>query len=459
MLHESALQLFRTAPLRTLQIPFWLQQGKAVLKQQLAERTQFDAASLPYDEDVLAWLRQQRTAGRRIILCTASDQSIARAIAAHCGCFDEVMASDGVVNLEGRHKAQALVQRFGRGGFDYVGNSRADVPVWQQARRAVVVGGNPSILASARASCEVEQVFPSERPGFTTWRRALRVHQWAKNVLLFVALFAAHRVTEIQAWGQLLLAFAAFSLCASSVYIANDLMDLESDRQHPRKRARPFASGAIPAWVGVALVPVLALASLALSLLVGKMFVLWLSAYFLLTWAYSWWLKRVALVDCLTLASLYTLRVVAGAAAAGLALSFWLLAFSGFLFMSLAFVKRYTELQVQQAAGKDKAHGRGYVTSDAPLIQILGVTSGYVAVVVLAMYLNSDAVVLLYKNPYLAWFAVPVIAYWISWLWLCAHRGEMHDDPLVFALFDKPSLVAGALFGVALLLGSLRLPF
>jgi 4-hydroxybenzoate polyprenyltransferase len=252
----------------------------------------------------------------------------------------------------------------------------------------------------------------------------------------------------------LILAFLSFSLCASSVYIVNDLLDLESDRQHPRKRHRPFASGLVPASIGVVLAPLLLLGSLALAQHVGGHFVPWLLFYFVLTCAYSWRLKSLMLVDCLTLAMLYTLRIVAGAAAMSMGLSFWLLAFSVFLFLSLAFVKRYAELEVQILQGKQKAHGRGYYTSDASLLQTMGITSGYAAVLVLAFYLNSEAVISLYKSPEIIWGTVPVMLFWISWMWMKAHRGEMHDDPLVFAVKDKASLLAGVVFAAILATGA-----
>lgn len=455
MLHEATLQLARTAPWQGLLVPGWLLKGKAVMKRHLALRTQADAEFLPYNEALLDWLLEQRKSRRYLVLCTASDWSQAQAVADHCGLFDEVMASDGTTNLAGRHKAQALVERFGRGGFVYAGNSKTDEPVWEQAARAVVVDAPPAVLARAKAAHDVERVFQSPPAPLSTWLRMLRCHQWTKNLLLLVSLFAAHKLGDLQAWQNMLLGIIAFSLCASAVYIANDLLDLESDRRHPRKRTRPFASGALPIRTGVLLAPVLALASLWLASRVGNAFLVWIGVYFALTWLYSGWLKRLALVDCFTLAALYTLRIVAGAAAAGLALTFWLLAFSGFLFMSLAFVKRFTELQMQEAAGNIKAHGRGYVTADAPLIQVLGIASGYTAVVVLALYLNSEAVLHLYPSPGWAWTAVPVMIFWISWVWLKAHRGEMHDDPLVFAFRDSASLAAGTLFGAALLLGSL----
>lgn len=459
MLHESALRALRDRPWDALRIPYWLSQGKAFLKQRLAQSCDFDASSLPYAPDLLTWLKAQKAEGRQLVLCTASDVSIATEIAAHLDIFDIVMASDGVVNLAGRYKAEALEQRFGRAGFDYAGNSRADLAVWERARCAVVVNASADLAAKAAAQCEVERVFAAPAARLGTWFRVLRVHQWMKNLLLFVPLIAAHLLTEIDTLLVLAIALLAFSLCASSVYIANDLLDLESDRQHPRKCTRPFASGAVPAWMGVALAPVLLAASVVLASLVGNSFLLCMVVYFLLTCVYSWVLKRLVLVDCLTLAVLYTLRIIAGAAAAGIALSFWLLAFSVFLFLSLAFVKRYAELQLQMVSGKEKLHGRGYLTSDAPLIQTLGITSGNASVVVLALYLNSAVVLELYRTPEVVWGAVPVMLFWVSWIWMKAHRGDMHDDPLVFAVKDKVSLMAGLVFALVLASSAMGWPW
>jgi 4-hydroxybenzoate polyprenyltransferase len=440
MLHESALWMLRDQPFNVLRIPAWLMSGKAALKKKLAARSDFNAGALPYNQDLIEWLTQQRANGRRLILCTASDKSIAEPIAAHLSLFDEVMASDGAVNLAGTNKAEALAQRFGDGGFDYVGNSHADLAVWARARRAIVVNASAGLLRKAGEQCEVEQVFPPAKLGLRALSKVLRVHQWMKNLLLFIPLIAGHQFGSVDPWLALVLAFVSFSLCASTVYIANDLLDLESDRLHPRKRARPFAS-----MLGI---------SFLIGARVGGQFLPWLSFYFVVTCAYSWLLKRLILIDCLTLAMLYTLRIVAGAAAANISLSFWLLAFSVFLFLSLAFVKRYAELQVQILAGKKKAHGRAYLTSDAPLVQMLGITAGYAAVVVLSLYLNSDAVLVLYRTPQIVWGAVPVMLFWVSWIWMQAHRGHMHDDPLVFAVKDRASLVAGSAFGLVLALGA-----
>jgi 4-hydroxybenzoate polyprenyltransferase len=459
MLHESALKILKEAPLATFCIPAWLRQGKAVLKANLAQRSDFNPATLPYNTEFLSWLDAQKKLGRRLVLCTASDFSIATAIATHLNIFDEVLASDGLTNLAGAHKAQALVQRFGAGGFDYAGNSEADLAVWQVARRAIVVNGSAGLEKKTAGQTEIEQVFPAKSADVMTWRKVFRVHQWMKNLLLFVPMLAAHQLANIDNWLTLILAFFSFSLCASSVYIVNDLLDLESDRLHPRKRLRPFAAGSVPIWMGVALAPLLLGLSLILGYLVGTHFLAWLMFYFALTASYSWVLKRLMLLDCLTLAVLYTLRVIAGAAAVNLSLSFWLLGFSVFLFLSLAFVKRYAELEVQVLQGKRKVHGRGYYTTDAPLIQTMGITAGYAAVLVLALYLNSDAVLQLYRTPHAIWAAIPVLLFWISWIWMQAHRGNMHDDPLVFAVKDKASLAAGLVFAVVLFIGAVGWPW
>lgn len=459
MLHESALRVARDRPAHLFRIPFWLGAGKAVLKSKLASHTSFDSASLPFNIPLLEWLRVQKSAGRRLILCTASDASIALPIAAYLDLFDEVMASDGNVNLAGSNKAKALVARFGERGFDYAGNSRADLRVWRHARRAILVNSGARLLSEAARVATVEKKFPRAEIGLSAVLRVLRVHQWLKNILLFIPILAAHEFGAADSWYALVLAFLSFSLCASTVYIANDLLDLESDRSHPRKRHRPFASGLVPVWMGVLAAPFVLLASVLLGLQVGPDFMFWLLVYFLITCAYSWGLKRLMLVDCLTLAVLYTLRIIAGAAAAGLPLSFWLLAFAVFLFLSLAYVKRYAELQVQILQDKNKAHGRGYYTSDAPLVQTLGVTSGCASVVVLALYLNSDVVVHLYRMPEVVWGAVPVMLYWISSMWMQAHRGLMHDDPLLFAVKDKGSLVAGLAFAAVVAIGAFGLPW
>ena len=286
----------------------------------------------------------------------------------------------------------------------------------------------------------VVALFPS-----ITWVKVLRLHQWVKNVLLFIPLLAAHQFANTQSLSLLALAFLSFSLCASSVYIANDLLDLESDRRHPHKKLRPFAAGSVAVWKGVVLAPVLAITSIGIATTVGMAFLAWLLVYLALTCAYSLWLKRLVLIDCLTLAGLYTLRIMAGAVAGAVALSFWLLTFSIFIFLSLAFVKRYAELKLRESDSKARAHGRSYYTTDLPLVQMLGITAGNASVLVLALYLHSENVRQHYASPEFLWAIVPLMLFWVSWMWIKAHRGQMHDDPIVFASRDISSLIVGAL--------------
>lgn len=459
-LHEQALALAKARPLQTLWLPAWLAPGKAHLKQKLAERVSLDAATLPYNAALLDWLMSERRTGRRVVLCTAADVRTAQAIAQHLGIFDEVIASDGQINLTAARKADRLVQRFGHQGFDYAGNSRDDLPVWQAARQAIVVNAPASVLKAAKKHGNVSQVIAATGPTARDIAKMLRLHQWLKNLLLFVPLLAAHQFTQGAAWGSLLLAFFSFSFCASAVYISNDLLDLDSDRLHPRKRHRPFASGAVPLAWGVAISPLLALTSMALALAVGTQFLAWLAVYFALACWYSVALKRLVLLDCMTLACLYTLRIISGGAASALPLSPWLLAVSAFVFLSLSFLKRHTELRPLVQRGETAAtHGRGYVAQDAALVQMFGVAAGYASAVVLALYLHGNTVQALYTQPGAIFVTVGVLVYWISWMWLQSHRGEMHDDPVVFAVKDRVSLACGAVFAASLAAAKLGLPW
>lgn len=454
MLHESTVAACAQQPLTVLRLPFWLQAGKARLKAELAQRVEVDAAVLPYHHDLIVWLKQQKADGRTVILCTASDKKIAEQIAVEVGLFDEVIASDGASNIAGANKADVLVERFGNKGFDYVGNSDADLPVWQVSDCSIVVNATDKVVAAAQALGNVEKIFPQQKIDVLMWAQMLRVHQWLKNLLIFIPLFTAHLLGDMSRLLPMTGAFIAFCLCASSVYIANDLMDLGSDRHHVRKRYRPFASGAVPIALGVVVAPLLLLLSLGIGSLINSAFVAVLLGYFILTCAYSLKLKQIVLLDCFVLAILYTVRIVAGAVAGDLQVTFWLLAVSVFLFLSLAFVKRYAELEIQVLKGTHKVHGRGYLTSDAPLLQTLGISAGYVAVAMLALYVNSDSVTRLYESPKVTWGAVPTLLFWVSWVWLRAHRGQMHDDPVIFAVKDKISLITGVCFVIFLLLGA-----
>jgi 4-hydroxybenzoate polyprenyltransferase/phosphoserine phosphatase len=459
MLHESAIAAFRQNPFVVFKILLWLTRGKAYLKASLAKLITINAETLPYNQVFLTWLKLKKDEGRYIVLSTASHSSYANAISKHLGVFDEVISTEANINLAGKHKSDALVTKYGKQAFDYAGNSHADLHVWENARNAVVVNASSGLIKKTQAKYHVERVFDKKKLSFKSIRQMFRFHQWLKNALLFVPMLAAHQLTDYNTWVSLGIAFVSFSLCASAVYIGNDLLDLSSDRLHPRKSSRPFASGDVPIVVGAILIPILLTISGVLASYLNPDFMFWLALYFILTCAYSLYIKRVVLIDCMTLAVLYTIRIIAGAAAAVMSLSLWLLAFSIFIFFSLAFVKRYAELKAHTLKERDLVHGRGYFTSDAQLVQILGIASGHSALVILALYLNSEAVLSLYSNPKVIWAAIPIMLFWISWVWIKAHRNEMNDDPLVFAVKDPTSLLAGLMLALVLYVGAVGLPW
>jgi 4-hydroxybenzoate polyprenyltransferase len=450
-LHESVLSLVRHAPMAVFALPLWLLRGKAKMKREVASRAKFDAMHVPLNPALLDWLKAERASGRRIVLATAADSNIAQQVASRVGLFDEVIASDGIANLSAETKRAALVERFGERGFDYVGNERADERVWRSARKAIVVGTNGQ-ADRARRIADVDRVFPAMPAGPLVWLKAIRLHQWVKNALIFLPPMLAHKILDPAILLKSVLAFIAFGFCASSVYLINDLLDLSADRQHPRKRKRAFAAGTLSAQSGAAAAAALLAGSVLVSMLVGWRFAGVLLGYYILTWTYSLRLKRAAVVDVMTLAGLYTIRIIAGAAATAIPLSFWLLAFSVFIFLSLGFVKRYTELDDARKADKMTTHGRGYRATDLPLLMNLGVTAGYCTVVVMALYINSSDSQALYRHNKPLWLVCPLLLYWISRVWLLTTRGQMPDDPVVFALKDRISLLVLGLLGLIVLI-------
>lgn len=451
LLLETFLLLLKCNPLYLLLIPFWLLRGKAAVKAEIAKRVALNPAALPYNVEFLRWLQTQREAGRGLWLCTASNYRLAHSVAEHLQIFQGVMASTDDTNLSGSAKTKQLVEKFGEKGFDYCGNHHVDLAIWQVSQGAVVVNGNDQLKKEAESLAEIQATFPKTGGLFGLILKALRLHQWAKNMLVFVPLAAAHNLSDSISIQHALIAFFAFGLCASSVYLLNDMLDLEADRQHPRKCKRPFAAGDLSLLVGFALVPMLLLGTVLLAASLPAMFWMVLAVYYVLTVAYSFGLKRVVLVDTITLAGLYTARIIAGAVAIDVPLSFWLLLFSVFLFFSLALVKRYAELDAMQRQGKLKAAGRGYHVEDLPILCSLGTASGYLCVLVLALYINSPIVESLYRHPQAIWFLCVLLLYWISRIWLKAHRGQMYDDPVVFALKDKISLVICVLAAITVL--------
>ncbi len=442
MLFEALCLLVRRMPLVIFLLPFWLYRGKAYMKARIAEKVTPDAALLPYNKDVLDWLLREKLNGRSIILATASHQSYAQSVAQHLGLFDGVEASDDSTNLRSQTKADRLTHEFGEYGFDYVGNSRADYSVWEKARNAYVVGDEPAAqkYLTRLNAYRIEKPAPVV-PRWKLWFKAIRVHQWLKNTLLFVPSILASRYFELDTLVNLGLAFIAFSFCASSVYLTNDLVDIEVDRKHPTKRNRPIASGQLSVPDAVLGALALLCCSTWIALLLPMQFSLILLLYFVITCGYSLILKRLLLIDVLTLAGLFTIRVLAGAAAVGGELSTWLLAFCMFFFLSLALVKRFVELDGRQDEAGRLHTGRGYQSRDLETLSQGGMASGFAAVVVLALFIDSPQITENYARPEVIWLVCPLVLYLIFRIWILARRKEMNDDPVVFLMTDWRSQI------------------
>lgn len=443
LLWEGLLRLALRRPWSLPGVVGSLARGRAALKRAVAEAMPIDPAMLPWREDLLAWLREQKSAGRRIVLATGADRLPAEAVARHLGLFEEVLASEPGRNLSARKKASALAERFGVGGFDYAGDHhRKDAPVFDRARAAVPVG-SPSLarrlLAKERP---IAASFADQGTVVGTLLRAMRVHQWAKNLLVFVPLLTAHLVLDGTAWLRSLLAFVAFSLVASGTYLLNDLHDLDADRAHPTKRTRPVASGAMSIPAAVVLAVGLVLGGLAVGfLLLPRACLGSLAAYLALTLAYSFLLKRMLLVDVIALALLYTVRIHAGAQAIEVELSEWLFVFSLVVFTSLAFLKRYVELRRMPPAAGATLAGRGYAAEDAAIVRVLGPALGVTSVLVLALYVQAPAIEETYGTPGILWLLLPLMTYWVARIWFLAERGKVDDDPVAFAIRDRGTQV------------------
>lgn len=467
-LYDSALALARHNPASLLKLPGWLMQGKAALKRHLTAAVTLEVAHLPYNRELLQYLEQQHAAGRPIYLATAADTVLAQRIADHLGLFTGVLASDGALNLAGHNKLAAFRQRFGD-AFTYIGNARPDLPLLQACREPMVANPTAGLRAGLRvAKITPVRVFEEQVSPLRAWIKALRLHQWAKNVLIFLPLLLAHaRAPGLLAGAAV--AFLSFGLCASATYIVNDLLDLDADRQHPRKRRRPFASGDLSVLAGVFVIILFLAAAAVLAMAVPRIiqtispglpfvppyqinFLGWLAIYLVTTLAYSLRLKRAVLVDVIVLSGLYTIRILAGSAATGVAVSTWLAGFSIFFFLSLAFVKRFAELENLLARGGEAPKGRGYHVSDIEQLRSFGTASGYASVVVLTLYISNLAAAQLYEHTNRLWLLVPVLLLWISRLWLQASRGRLDEDPVVYAITDKRSLLLGLLVVIIVLI-------
>jgi len=446
LLWEGFFLLLKENPSALLRLPFWWWKGIAALKDEIARRTLPDCELLPYRSEVLALIHQAQAAGRHVVLVSAAHESLAAKVAQHLRCFNEVIATRDGVNLKGEHKRDALAQRFGRKGFDYVGDARADLPVLAAARRGFLVTNNRRLLRHAQAITSVTGI----KAGTSRLKahvQSMRLHQWSKNALVFVPIIMAHEIANPRILASGVLAFFAFSFVSSSVYLVNDLLDLDADRAHKIKRTRPLAAGDVNGAEGFILASLLLIFGLTLTLaarlpVLGAM----LLGYFAMSFAYCCFFKRIIIMDVLVLAGFYTLRIFAGSAATNIRISVWLLAFSMFFFFSLALVKRCSEL----IGASGMSRSRGYLPADLPQVATFGVASGLVSVLVLVLYVMNPEVTALYRHPSALLFICPLLLYWISRIWMLTTRGLVHDDPIVFALRDRLSYFVGLLAGLVM---------
>jgi 4-hydroxybenzoate polyprenyltransferase/phosphoserine phosphatase len=465
---DSTLVLVRQHPSLLLKLPGWLMEGKASLKRHITNAVSLDVGHLPYNRELLQFLEQQHAEGRNLYLATAADSTLASRVANHLGIFAGVLASDGSNNLSGNNKLALFRQRFGD-SFSYIGNASVDLPLLANSLEPMVANPTSGLKSALRQAHVIPvRTFTERAPSLKSWLKAIRIHQWAKNVLIFLPVLLAHALVPALLVAAVL-AFLAFGLCASATYIVNDLLDIEADRLHPRKRRRPFASGDLSALSGIVIAAAFLVVSAAIAIATPHViqrispaiatanhyhflgfptqyaFLGWLAIYAMTTLAYSLRLKRAVLVDVIVLSGLYTIRILAGSAATGVEVSTWLGSFSIFFFLSLAFVKRFAELENLRERGGAIVKGRGYHISDIEQLRSFGSASGYVSVAVLTLYISNLDAQQLYSHTKRLWLLVPVLLLWISRLWLQASRGELDEDPVVHAITDRRSLLLGGL--------------
>ncbi|MEO5806175.1 UbiA family prenyltransferase [Devosia sp.] len=454
LLHETAVAYVKANPLRALNLVKWLLSGKAVLKRKLGELIPLNVDSLPVNDELVAFAQLAHAEGRQVGIATAADELLAHRIAKRFDFVSFIVASDGIENMKGARKAQALVERF-PDGFAYAADSRSDLEVWPHATSIVLAGASARTVGKAKLLGKpIEAEFTRAKLGLRGWAKALRVHQWAKNALVFVPLILSGMASHPMAVLQAGLAFAAMSLMASGTYLLNDLFDLADDRTHWTKRNRPLASGALRIKHGVPAAIVLIAASLGVAVTLGLPSFSLLMVYMATTLGYSFYIKRQPIVDVFTLASLFTLRLGIGITAVSAVPSPWLLVFSMFLFTSLSFAKRQTEIQKSVAKGRLAVSGRGYLGTDAGMVTAMGVATAMAAITIMVLYIMNDVYnAAFYHHPIMLWVFPAALFMWVSRIWLLCHREQLNDDPVAFAIRDRISIALGGLMGAAFITG------
>lgn len=452
VLHEMLVQIVCKKPWLLPVLPFWLLGGKHHFKNKMAELVSINPELLPCNPDFHRFLLDERSKGRSLYLATATTHSQATIIAEYFDMFDDIFATKES-NLIGDQKARILCEHFGEKGFDYAGNSVADLPVWECARKQILVNPTRKTYREVGQRFDNFSVYDLKHHHFDSYFKALRPHQWTKNLLIFIPLLMSHRLADSTALIATILAFLSFCMVASGIYLLNDLFDLGYDRRHPYKQHRPLASGHMPVIHGLILAPILVGGGLAVGLYLSTDYALLILAYLLATTLYSAWLKSVAVADVLILASFYTLRLFAGSVVADILISSWLLIFSLFLFVSLASMKRYGEIMSLGLDHEELIAGRSYGNRDLPFLQSFGVGCGLIAVLVFVFYVSSPDVDVLYPSADYLWFGTPVLLYWIMHMWREVYYDRMHEDPIIFVLSDRASLVSLLLMIIVFVIG------
>jgi 4-hydroxybenzoate polyprenyltransferase len=457
ILYELILLLIKKKPYALFLILLWLLKGgKANVKKKLNRYFKLDITSLPYNSKIISYLKQKKRLGYKLILCTATYISIAKSINSHLKLFDEVYGTRGNKNLSGKNKANLLVNKFGKKKFDYIGNSKNDLEVWDKAKNGIIVNASKKLINNAKKITNIKRIFISKKIKFSDWNKLFRFHQWSKSLLLFLPLIFVFKDFNKYIINDLLFAFVSFSFCSSSAYIINDLFDLEKDRKHPWKCFRPFASGLVPIWVGFLLAPSLFFVSLLIAKLVSYEFLILLLIYFILTYLYSSILKNIIIIDGLILAFFYFIRVFAGFIVAKVKLSEWLLFFSFFLFLSLGFLKRFTDLKIQLKKNLKKLNNQyspPAVLNNLFLFRIIGIFAGFFSILILTYYINAQILLTFYTFPTIIWVALIIFILFMARIWLQANEGKIKVDPVIFVLKDKVSLLLGFLFILIFIIG------
>lgn len=450
MLFESVFLLIKSNPLYILILPFWLIKGKQILKIEINKRVEITPNLLPFNQDVIEFIKNRKNSYEKVVLVSASNIEIVKKIGNFLNIFDEIYGSDENTNLKGIHKKNFLDTKYGKNNYSYIGDSNADIVIWKSSDEKYIVNNSNSKKISQIKFDEIigEKSLSTLKLIF----KEIRVYQWVKNLLIFIPALMAH-ITDIYVYKELFYSFFSFSLLASSVYVLNDLLDLNADREHPRKRKRPFASGNLSLLYGFILLPILIISSFSISIIyLPNNFTIVLLLYYIITNLYSFKLKRIEVIDIITLGVLYTIRIIAGGASINVEITPWLLAFSMFLFISLALLKRYTELLSMIQENKQIAKGRAYSVDDIDIVRSFGTSSSYLAILVFALYVNSDQVKLLYSQPIYMWLVAVLLLYWITRIWFLAHRGKMTDDPIVFTGKDITSWLIGLIIGIIVII-------